>query len=164
VKKQLDETTMANELAGSAFFRPSPPPQPAEQPVETPAAPAALLESFPSVESQEDSSTTSAPPMLASTNASKHASSHASVLAPYPDSLVEAIRRVVKSYGKEVSYVRLSKEEKAELDDLLYQFKRHGLKTSENEINRVALNFMLADHRANGSGSVLARVLAALQA
>lgn len=77
---------------------------------------------------------------------------------------VEAIRRVVKTPGKEVSFVRLTPKEKEQLADVVYTYKRQGLKTTENEINRIAINALLADYRANGERSVLARVLAALLA
>lgn len=77
---------------------------------------------------------------------------------------VEAIRQVIKVPGREVSYVRLTAEEKADLADVIYTYKRQGQKTSETEINRIALNYLLLDYRENGQQSVLARVLAALQA
>jgi hypothetical protein len=77
---------------------------------------------------------------------------------------VQAIRRVVKTPGREVSFVRLSPEEKGELADLVHAYKRQGFKTTENEINRIAINALLADYRANGEESMLAKVLAALRA
>jgi len=63
-----------------------------------------------------------------------------------------------------VSFVRLSPQEKAQLADIVYTYKRRGHKTSENEINRIALNFLLADYHAHGAQSMLARVLDALRA
>jgi hypothetical protein len=77
---------------------------------------------------------------------------------------VAAIPQVVKSPGKEVSYVRLSPEEKAQLTDIVYTYKRQGQKTTENEINRIANNSLLLDYHENGEQSVLARVLASLLA
>lgn len=88
----------------------------------------------------------------------------ASTLAGYPDDLIERLRRIVKGPGREVSFIRLSAEEKMALGDLVYQLKRSGRKTTETEISRIAVNFILADHAENGDGSVLARVLAALLA
>jgi hypothetical protein len=96
--------------------------------------------------------------------ADEPASDTASVLASYPDELIERLRRIVKGPGREVSFIRLSAEEKMALGDLVYQFKRNGRKTTETEISRIAVNFILADHAANGDESVLARVLAALLA
>ncbi len=93
----------------------------------------------------------------ASTDASMRASSESA-------ELVETVRRVVKTLGKEVSFVRLTAAEKEELGELIYAFKQQGVKTTENEINRIAINVILADHRANGDASQLTRVLAALRA
>lgn len=100
----------------------------------------------------------------ASSGASKHASTLAYV--PYsPDpAVIEQIRKTVKVPGKEVSFVRLTADEKGDLADIVYTYKRQGLKTSENEINRIAVNYMLADFHANGERSLLAQVLAALRA
>jgi hypothetical protein len=85
-------------------------------------------------------------------------------LASVDASTVETIRQVIKVPGREVSYLRLTPEEKAVLTDIVYTYKRQGQKTSETEINRIALNYLLLDYRENGQQSVLARVLAALLA
>jgi len=50
------------------------------------------------------------------------------------------------------------------LAELVYRYKRQGKKTTENEINRIAVNFILEDHEANGDRSVLAKVIDALLA
>jgi hypothetical protein len=92
------------------------------------------------------------------------ASEHASVLASVEASTVEAIRQVIKSPGREVSFVRLTPQEKADLGDIVYTYKRQGQKTSETEINRIAINYLLLDFHEHGEQSVLARVLAALRA
>jgi hypothetical protein len=101
---------------------------------------------------------------LASKQSREHASSHASTLAPEMDELAATIRRTVKSPGKEVVYVRLTPEEKAQIADVVYTYKRQGVKTSDNEIGRIAVNLLMEDYRTNGENSVLAKVLAALQA
>lgn len=77
---------------------------------------------------------------------------------------VERIRKTVKEIGREVAFTRLSPTEKGRLADIVYTYKRQGVKTSENEINRIAINLMLRDYELHGEQSVLARVLAALQA
>jgi hypothetical protein len=90
------------------------------------------------------------------------ASNHASMLAISPE-MIEAIRKVVKNPGKEeVLYVRVSKDEKDTLDDINYTYKRQGMKTSDNEIARVAINTLLADYTVNGANSLLAILLASL--
>jgi hypothetical protein len=95
----------------------------------------------------------------ARSQASKQASSNHDEAAT-----VEAIRKTVKALGREVSFVRLTPEEKGALAEVVYAYKRQGIKTTENEINRIAINALLADYHANGEASLLARVLAALRA
>src|SRR3954471_23529954 len=92
------------------------------------------------------------------------AHSSKTALAPVDADAVEAIRQVLKIPGREVSYVRLTPEEKARLSDIVYTYKRQGQKTSETEINRIALNYLMRDFHERGEQSVLARVLAALLA
>lgn len=91
-------------------------------------------------------------------------SSRASLLASDATDAIGAIRAVVRTPGREVSFVRLSPEEKAQLADIVYTYKRQGQKTTENEIQRIALNALLHDFDEHGETSVLARVLAALRA
>ena len=85
-------------------------------------------------------------------------------LASSDAGVVETIRKVVKGTGREVSFVRLSPEEKGRVADIVYTYKRQGVKTSENEINRIAINLLLEDYDTNGEQSLLSRVLAALRA
>jgi hypothetical protein len=87
-----------------------------------------------------------------------------STLASYPVSMIESIRKTVKVPGKEVSFSRLTPQEKNRLRDILYTFRRQGMKVSENEINRIAVNFLIQDFQVYGRASVLARVIAALLA
>ena len=93
-----------------------------------------------------------------------HASNHASMLANHPDMLIETIRKTVKQIGKEITFLRLTPEEKEQLREIDYTYKRRGIRTSENEISRIGLKFLLEDYKAHGEASILARVLAALNA
>jgi hypothetical protein len=93
---------------------------------------------------------------------SKIASNKASVLADYPDEIVELIRKSVRKVGKEVTFVRLTPEEKDQLGDIVYTYKRQGTRTSENELARIGINYLIADYQANGDTSILAKVIAAL--
>jgi hypothetical protein len=63
-----------------------------------------------------------------------------------------------------VSFTRVTPEEKARLADIIYTYKRQGVKTSENEINRIAMNFLIEDFHKNGKESVLAQVIEVLNA
>jgi hypothetical protein len=78
--------------------------------------------------------------------------------------MIEAIRKTVKSLGKEVAFTRVTQEEKGRLEDIKYTYKRQLVKTSENEIIRIARNSLIEDFARNGKDSVLAQVLEALNA
>ncbi len=88
----------------------------------------------------------------------------ASTIARFNNETIDAIRKIVKVVGREVSFVRLSTEEKRRLAEIVFTYKMQGIKTSENEINRIAINLLLEDYETNVEQGVLARVLAALRA
>ena len=128
---------------------------------EEPAAPVPRVTPTPSRQSPRQS--VRHRPTTPSPVAGNGASQLASKLANDGDDAIRAIRKVVRAPGKEVSFVRLTPEEKAQVADIVYTYKRQGQKTTENEINRIALNHLLLDYHENGEHSVLARVLAALR-
>ena len=86
------------------------------------------------------------------------------MLANYPATLIETIRKTVKQIGKETTFLRLTSEEKQQLREIDYTYKHQGIRTSENEISRIGLNFLLENYKAHGEAGILARVLAALNA
>jgi hypothetical protein len=95
-------------------------------------------------------------------NASSLAINGASTLSLSAES-IESIRKIVKNPGKEeVLYVRLSKEEKDKLADVSYTYKRQGIRTSDNELVRVAINTLIEDYKANGERSLLAIIISSL--
>lgn len=106
------------------------------------------------------------PVYLSDLTASKRASTPAIGQEGQPASVqasqIEAVRRVVKHTGKEIAYVRLTPGEKRRLAAIVYAYKRQEIKTSENELLRIALNYLLDDYRASGKESALAQVLTAL--
>ncbi len=170
-KKLLNETNILNELkGGSSFFT-----QQADSPVvaepqkHSTTAPVVPLEIPATVQPDtssllEENPQIGQPVRLARKIAANKACTDASMLARYPENLIDEIRKIVKSTGKEVSFVRLTPEEKKQLVDIVYTYKSQGVKTSETEINRIAVNFMLEDYRTNGEASVLSKVIAALLA
>ena len=150
-KKNLHAEDLLNELKGnSSFF-----------PVRTSKQPQEVQEQ----RFQESKLIPETPPltptaMQASEKASKGASKHASTLAG--EGFIEETRKILKLLGKEVIYVRSTQEEKDHIGDIVYTLKRQGLKTSDNEICRIAINIILAEYKTNGEQSVLAKVLKAL--
>lgn len=78
-------------------------------------------------------------------------------------STIESIRKAVKQVGKEAATHRFTTEEKNKIADIVYTYFRQGYRTSENEISRIATNWLIKDYERNGKESVLHRVLKALK-
>ena len=82
----------------------------------------------------------------------------------YHDTTVETLRRAVKACGKEAATHRFTAAEKDAIAEIVYACKREGLRTTENEITRIAVNFIIAEYQAKGESSLLVKVLRALGA
>ena len=78
-------------------------------------------------------------------------------------SMLERLRKAVKQVGKEGGTHRLTRQEKQSLADIVYTYRRQGYRTSENEITRIGVNWLIEDYQENGKHSVLHRVLRALK-
>jgi hypothetical protein len=79
---------------------------------------------------------------------------------PLPEADVfEVVRKAVKQVGKEAATHRFTLEEKNLLADIEYTYKRQGIRTSENEITRIAINYIIAEYKQNGEESILANIL-----
>jgi hypothetical protein len=167
MKKRLSIDQIQSELRGGSAFFPGykgsgdttdqapEEPKPAVSPEDTPTPPITNQIKQEVANTQQTSRLESKPDRLLASN-------HASMLAISPETL-ETIRKVVKNPGKEeVLYVRVSKEEKVTLDDINYTYKRQGIKTSDNEIVRVAINTLFADYKINGANSLLVILLKSL--
>ena len=59
-------------------------------------------------------------------------------------------------------YVRMTNEEKKQLRDIVYILNSQEMKTTENELCRIAINFLLENYQADGENSILEKVLKAL--
>lgn len=174
-KKTLNTDGISNELAGASLFFSSPKQKkedqsPSRMSVQAPVLPEKASDKpYPPetrTEPTSDHPDRSADELIqhAGNNPDKPAITQASTQTNRDFEDIERIRKVVKFSGKEVTYVRLLPEEKEKLGDIVYTYKRLGIKTSENEIGRIAINFLTQDYEANGENSVLAKVLAALNA
>lgn len=84
---------------------------------------------------------------------------HDTTQSIYQDDTIESIRKAVKHLGKEAATYRFTQEEKKALADIIYDYKAKGIKTSENEVTRTAINFLVEDYRENGGNSVLEKVI-----
>jgi len=84
---------------------------------------------------------------------------HDAVIPLKGNDIYELVRKAVKQIGKEAATHRFTIEEKNYLADIEYTYKRHGIKTSENEITRIAINYFIEEYRLNGEQSLLAKIL-----
>ena len=87
---------------------------------------------------------------------------HDTTVSRYHDTVIELIRKAVREFGKEAATHRFTVEEKRAIADIIYTYKNRGIRTSENEIARIAVNFIIHDFRENGENSVLDKTLRAL--
>lgn len=162
MKKRINTQAITNELSeGSVFFPPTKASESSPLPVSEPQ-PHLEIEQHPEPGQPQyhDTLIPVQETQEASLNASKHDSSHASTLAQ--DIEIKALLKTLKLIGKEVLYVRLTQEEKNQVTDIEYTYQRQGIKTSGNEIGRIALNVLLTDYKVNGEQSILAKLLTEL--
>ncbi len=135
--KKLNTEGVVNELKGkSAFFKPPPTPKPSKKRQAQPAKSLTKAVSKP-----------------------KGTSTPTEAITGSKVDMVESIRKRVKQFGKEAATHRFTLEEKKILSDLIYAYKGQGIKTSENEVTRIAINYINEDYKKNGENSVLDKVL-----
>ena len=67
---------------------------------------------------------------------------------------IEIIRKAVKDYGKEAATHRFTLDEKKAIAEIIFNFNGRDIKTSENEITRIAVNFVIQDYKENGNKSI----------
>ena len=148
-------------LADSPFFRlpPQAAPQAAQSPTQEKPAPkrekpTAIKRKKKPAEKKNTKRDTAIP---------RHHDTTVATMPPrYHDTIIETVRKAVKEFGKEAATHRFTLEEKKAIADLIYSYKRRGVKTSENEIARIAINFIIKDYEENGENSVLHQALEAL--
>jgi hypothetical protein len=87
---------------------------------------------------------------------------HGTIVPLTENGIDEVVRKAVKQIGKEAATHRFTIEEKNQLADIEYTYKRRGIKTSENELTRIAINYFIEEYRINGEESLLAKILTKL--
>ena len=75
------------------------------------------------------------------------------------DDILDVVRKAVRQIGKEPATHRFTLDEKNSLADIEYTYRRQGIRTSENEITRIAINYFIQEYRKHGDSSLLAKVL-----
>ena len=157
MKKRLNTTEVMNELRGQSAFFPGRTPEPFQpeqpSPVSQPATPI----------SQQNIDHTAPDTVIPRYHDTKQdttvSRNHDTTIPVKEEDIIEAVRKAVKQVGKEAATQRLTLEEKQALADIEYNYKRQGIKTSGNEIMRIATNYIVRDYQKNGEQSVLAKVL-----
>jgi hypothetical protein len=86
-------------------------------------------------------------------------SNHETMVPLNEPDIFEEVRKSVKQIGKEAATHRFTLDEKNLLADIEYTYKRQGIRTSENEIMRIAINYFIEEYRNNGEESLLAKIL-----
>jgi hypothetical protein len=152
MKKKLNTDAISNELkGGSAFF-----PDYHQDNSPSPATEVGLPETpdLPKTQKQPNDDT-----MIPRHHDTMVSSNHDTAIPLTEVELLEVVRRAVKQNGKEGATYRFTKDEKNNLTDIKYTYKRQGIETSENEITRIALNYLFGDYKMGGEQSILAKIL-----
>jgi hypothetical protein len=87
------------------------------------------------------------------------ASNRDTTIPRHHDTTLSIVRKAVKEFGKEAATHRFTQDEKKAIAELIYTFRQRDIRTSENEITRIAVNFVIEDLKRNGAGTVLDQVL-----
>lgn len=88
---------------------------------------------------------------------------HGIVIPQYQDTIIEHIRKAVKEFGKEAATYRFTAAEKRALATIIHTLHMEGIRTTENEITRIAVNFVIDEFNRQKKHSLLKLVLDALQ-
>jgi len=89
----------------------------------------------------------------------KQASHQVTTVSHTHDTVISAITESILHVGKEAATYRLTLNEKRKLAEIIYTLKMKNMRVTENEIIRIALNFLLCDYSMNKTNSILKRVI-----
>jgi len=141
-KKKLDTVGILNELTGKSRFFESPMQSKemniTKKIIEPPSPP-------------DDNHATTIP------------SNHDTVIPRHHDStVIEEVRKALRMFGKEAATHRFTLEEKQTLAEIIFSFRQKNLRTSENQITRIAINWLMLDYKKTQENSILHQALLAL--
>jgi len=148
MKKKINTQAIVNELQGSVFF-----PKRQQEPVEQEDT------SIPTLQQPRLTPDTTTPRYHDTKHDTMIPSNHDTVASVEETDILEGVRKAVRQFGKEPATQRLTLEEKQALADIEYSYKRQGIRTSGNEIIRIAANYIVREYQLNGANSILAQVL-----
>jgi len=89
---------------------------------------------------------------------------HVIMTPRYHDGMTAIIAKSVREVGKEVCTYRLTQREKTSLVEIIYHYRMRNNRLSENEIARIAINFLIEDFKADKKDCILSRITEAMKA
>lgn len=156
MKKKLDVNAFTSTLRGESVFFPTPENAPAPDQAGEPEELIKEAQPISPLAEVQESTRDTAIPRHHATMLPRH---HDTTPQDQEASIGETVRKAVKQVGKEAATHRFTLAEKNMLADIEYRYKRQGIRTSENEITRIAMNYFVEDYRQNGENSLLATIL-----
>lgn len=166
MKKQLPTEAISNELAQSVFFAQATEAQatmiPSHHDTKPPKHHATVVSRDQAAKTPRGHEAVIPPSDQAPTVASNQDAVISRHHDTTPPAIFETIRKAVKQFGKEAATHRFTEDEKRAIADIVYTYERQGYRTSENEITRIAIHWLLQDYQQYGVQSVLARLLESL--
>jgi hypothetical protein len=159
MKKKLNVDSIQSELRGGSAFFPGykSPDSPASQSVEPKRA--ATMDEPPKKKNIAERSQSNRDTVIPRHHDTTVSSNRDTTQPSQEMDIFEVVRKAVKQIGKEAATHRFTLEEKNLLADIEYTYKRRGVRTSENEVTRIAINYIIEEYRQNGEESILAKIL-----
>jgi hypothetical protein len=99
------------------------------------------------------------PETLSNDNSQPH---HDTIPPNHQVSMIASITKSIREIGKEASTYRLTRNEKTALIEVIYNYRMQNIRLNENEIARIAINFITSDFKNKKKESILARVIDSL--
>lgn len=90
-------------------------------------------------------------------------SNHGVMVSRYQTTTIESVRKSVKEFGKEAATHRFTLTEKRAIANIVHTLNMQGIRTTENEITRIAINFVIDEFNRQEKDSLLGLVLQALK-
>ena len=84
---------------------------------------------------------------------------HTTTASRHHETTVSEIKKAIKIIGKEAATHRLSQSEKRAIYEIIYHFRLSGIRVSENEITRIAINYIIINYQNNNKTSILSQVV-----
>ncbi|MBZ0282468.1 MAG: hypothetical protein K8L97_17135 [Anaerolineae bacterium] len=78
------------------------------------------------------------------------------------DDLMGQVRKAVKAFGKEAATHRFTQAEKQAIAAVVFAYRGKNIRTSENEITRIAINYLISEYHQKGENSILHKALISL--